>query len=426
MKVRELPLDKIQVGKRFRTEFGNIKDLAESLKEKGLIQPISVDENFNLLAGGRRYVAAQEAGLKKIPAVIRKTIDDLDAREVELFENIHRKDMTWQENLNLTAEIHKLMLEKYGEGWTQQRTADLLGASRSAVQDSVELAEAMEHIPEIADASTADQARKTYKRLIEKAIISDALSEAKGKTQKQVVKWANDHYKIGDVLKSIGVVADEVINFAEVDPPYGIDLKGKRKHKGEHLKNYNEIEAKDYPDFIRSIAKQVFRVLRAPAFCVWWYGPSWHDTVKEILLDVGFTLDEIPAIWYKPGGGVTNAPDSYLARQYEPFFVCRKGNATLRERGRGNVFPFPGVPPTQRIHSTERPVELIQEILRAFVLPGARIIVPFLGSGNTIIAGYKEGMLPFGWDLSQEHKDGFLARVAKEFPDDFNIQEADF
>ena len=97
----------------------------------------------------------------------------------------------------------------------------------------------------------------------------------------------------------------------------------------------------------------------------------------------------------------------------------------MRARGHSNVFPIPGVPPAQRIHATERPVELIREILKVFVYPGARVIVPFLGSGNTLIACYKEGMVGFGYDLSEKHKRGFLVRVAKEFPDDFNPEEQD-
>ncbi len=95
----------------------------------------------------------------------------------------------------------------------------------------------------------------------------------------------------------------------------------------------------------------------------------------------------------------------------------------LRARGRSNVFAIPGVPPSQRIHATERPIELMQEILKTFVYPGARVIIPFLGSGNTLIACYKEGMTGFGYDLSAEHKKGFLIRVAKTFPDDFNLKE---
>ena len=426
MKVKNVKISDIKIGKRFREDLGSLISLEESIKEKGLIQPITVSEDLKLAAGGRRLAACKNLGLKTIPAVIRKITDELDSREIEMFENLHRKDMTWQEQIRLTARIHELMKEKHGEDWSQHKTANLMGRSRAAVTDAVELASAMDIIPEIEESTTADMARRKYKRVVEHAIVNEALGEAIDKNQRKALVWASDHYMVGDVFKRIGVIADEVMHFAEVDPPYGIDLKKVRKQKGEHLGTYDEIDAKDYPDFIERIAKQVYRVLYANAFCIWWHGPTWSHTVITILRDVGFKVDDIPAIWYKPGGGVTNSPNTNLARTYEPFFVCTKGSPLLRSRGHSNVFPFPTVPPAQRIHATERPMELMRDLLNVFAYPGARVIVPFLGSGNTLIACYKEGMTGFGYDLSKEHKRGFLVRVAKEFPEDFNPEEQKF
>ncbi len=423
MKVKDIPISDITIKERFRRELGSLTSLSESIAEKGLIQPITVDIHLNLVAGARRHAAAKMAGLEKIPCVIRDIESELDAREIELFENLHRKEMEWQEQIRLTARIHNLMKEKHGDNWTQLKTSKLLGKSRAAVTDAVELAEAMDVIPELEESSTADMARKKYKRVIEEVIVKEALEEAKSKNQKKTILWASDHYIVGDVNKRIGTIADGVMHFAEVDPPYGIDLKKMRKGKGEHLGTYDEIDAKAYPAFIEETAKQVYRVLYPNAFCIWWHGPTWSSMVLGTLLNIGFKVDPIPAIWYKPGGGFTNSPNTKLARSYEPFFVCTKGEPMLRSRGRSNVYAIPGVPPAQRIHATERPVELMQELLKTFAYPQARVLIPFLGSGNTLIACYKEGMTGFGYDLSKEHKRGFLVRVAKQFPEDFNPEE---
>lgn len=419
MKVRDVPIADIRVGKRFRENLGSLNSLMESIQEKGLIQPITVSEKLHLVAGGRRLAACTELGIEKVPCIIRKIDSELDSRVIELFENIHRKDMEWQEQIRLTARVHDLMKEIHGENWTQKGTAKLLGRSRSAITDSVELSEALDVIPELEESGTADQARKKYKRLIEGIIVKEALAEAKEQGQEKAISWASDQFMVGDMFKRIGAIADGSMHFAEVDPPYAIDLKAVRKGKGKHLATYNEVDERHYADFIEGTAKEIFRVLDPNSFCVWWHGPTWAIVVQQILTRVGFKIDPIPAIWYKPGGGVTNSPNTKLARNYEPFFVCSKGDPILRARGRGNVFPVPGVPPTQRIHATERPVVLMQEILRTFAYPGARVIVPFLGSGNTLIACYKEGMTGYGYDLSEEHKKGFLIRIAKQFPKDF-------
>ena len=418
-KILEVPLEKIIVENRERIEMGDMDELAESIKTKGLIQPISINQNYKLLAGGRRYLAHELAGLPTIDCVMRETTDELDEREVELFENIHRKDMTWQEKLRATAAIHKLMQEKHGDKWNQRRTAALLGKSQAAINDALQLHEAMDIIPDIANMPTADAARKQVNRVLKDVKIARALGEVKAGGFSHN---ANDHYHIGDAVEGLSQVNNGVAHFAEVDPPYAIDLRGKRAGRNEGsdtspgIDTYNEIPVEAYPAFIRSVAFQTYRVLSDNAFCVWWFGPTWQHEVKTILREVGFHVDDIPAIWSK-GTGTTNNPNVYLSRAYEPFFVCRKGNPAIRQPGRLNVFPFPGVPASQRAHATERPVELIRDVLCTFAYPSARIVVPFLGSGNTLIAAYHEGMSGWGYDLSEAHRNRFLARVQEEFKD---------
>ena len=95
MDVRTLPVNQIRVGTRARTDLGDIDSLAQAIKEKGLIQPITVDSDLNLIAGGRRLEAHKLLGLTTIPAVIRKSEGKLDSLEIELMENAARKEMTW-------------------------------------------------------------------------------------------------------------------------------------------------------------------------------------------------------------------------------------------------------------------------------------------------------------------------------------------
>lgn len=96
--LRQLPLDQItpnpfQPRRSFQT--ASLESLAESLKERGAIQPIVVRPNgsgFQLIAGERRWRAAHRAGLKVIPAIIRPTTDE-ESLELALIENLHREDL---------------------------------------------------------------------------------------------------------------------------------------------------------------------------------------------------------------------------------------------------------------------------------------------------------------------------------------------
>jgi ParB/RepB/Spo0J family partition protein len=424
--LKTLPLDKLWLDEAdYRQDLGDLDELAGTIKEKGIIQPITVRKDGKVLAGRRRFRAAGIAGLTEIPCIIRDTADELDEREIELIENLHRKDPNWREQVNLLTRIHNLMIEKHGEGWTQERTAKLVGRARSAISDAVTLNKAMEIVPELANSTTADQARKRMNRLVEEATIARKLADANASDKPSPILYAADHYHVGNTIDGMRELRDGVAHFAEVDPPYAIDLKNHADEQwgGDGTDEYAEIDAKDYPKFIKTVAAQVYRCLDDHAWCVWWFGPSWHSVVLDALRGVGFKVDDIPAIWYKEGTpSLTAAPNVYLNRGYEPFFCCRKGAPELRGRGHNNVFVHAN-PHSGRDHVAQRPLPLMEDIVTTFAYPGARILVPFLGSGTTLIAAYKNGMTGWGYDLSEKHKRRFLYRVGEEFPELFTPKE---
>jgi DNA modification methylase len=64
-----------------------------------------------------------------------------------------------------------------------------------------------------------------------------------------------------------------------------------------------------------------------------------------------------------------------------------------------------------KVHPTERPIELMQDILQTFGHMGANVLVPFLGSGNTLLAAANLNMKAFGFDLSPEYKSEYILKV---------------
>src|SRR5262245_2522923 len=104
-KLKHIKIEDILFENRAREDYGDLEELKASITENGVIQPISVrSSDLRLLAGGRRYTACSELGFTTIPAIVLD-VDEIGAKEVELIENIHRKDFTWAERANLTAEI---------------------------------------------------------------------------------------------------------------------------------------------------------------------------------------------------------------------------------------------------------------------------------------------------------------------------------
>ena len=93
------------------------------------------------------------------------------------------------------------------------------------------------------------------------------------------------------------------------------------------------------------------------------------------------------------------------------FFYAKKGDPRIIRQGRTNVFGYKPVPVGQKIHPTERPKEMMQDILTTFVLEDSKVLVPFAGSGNTILAAYESNMIAVGFDIGVEHKEAYVARL---------------
>ena len=133
LKIIEVEPNKNQARKIFDEE--GIEELANSIKNYGVIQPIIVSKkqnHYEIIAGERRWRASKKAGLEEIPAIIRDD-DKRRNQEISLIENIQREDLNPIEK----ARGIKVLMQDYD--LTQQKVADILGKSRSAVANSVRL-----------------------------------------------------------------------------------------------------------------------------------------------------------------------------------------------------------------------------------------------------------------------------------------------
>ena len=110
-----LKIKDVKIGQRVRDEYGDMQALAESIQEHGLLHPIVVDSDYNLIAGCRRLLACERIGKKEIEAKVLEDISEKELRVLELEENIRRKDLTELEkskNLVELAEIKEKELEE--------------------------------------------------------------------------------------------------------------------------------------------------------------------------------------------------------------------------------------------------------------------------------------------------------------------------
>jgi ParB family transcriptional regulator, chromosome partitioning protein len=130
-----IPLELIEPNaEQPRTSLGNIEELAASIREKGVLEPILVrgigPNRYQIVSGERRFRAASLAGLDEIPA-IEMDLDDKETLEIALIENIQRKDLTpFEESEGFAA-----LQEKFG--YTHDKIAQVVGKSRTTITETL-------------------------------------------------------------------------------------------------------------------------------------------------------------------------------------------------------------------------------------------------------------------------------------------------
>jgi ParB family chromosome partitioning protein len=126
-----------------RAQLGNIEELASSVREKGVLEPILVrpvgPNRYQIISGERRYRAATMAGLDEIPA-IELDVDDKEQLEIALIENIQRKDLTAFEE----AEGFYVLQQKFG--YTHEKISQVIGKSRTTITETLMINEIPDRI----------------------------------------------------------------------------------------------------------------------------------------------------------------------------------------------------------------------------------------------------------------------------------------
>lgn len=206
-----------------------------------------------------------------------------------------------------------------------------------------------------------------------------------------------DSTMIDDVEKLMnGEKADMVFT----DPPYNINLKPKRGTHGK-IKNDNMSES-DFSEFLYNVFANCQAVTKIDTYLISFMGWSTISNFEKALKDCLYEIKSMP-IWKKNNFGI----GYYTRPQYEPFYLCLKGNPAKPDRAPSDVFEFSKVYKT--IHSCEKPVDMITSIVDTFK-GGELLYEPFCGSGSTLIACEKTNRKCYGMELDEHYCDVIIKR----------------
>ena len=135
--IKDIIRNKFQPRKYFDKE--SLEELSNSIRKQGVIQPIivrpdnSADGKYEIIAGERRWLASQNAGLNEVPVVILNNIDDVKSLEFAIVENVQRQDLNSIEE----AKGYQRLVDEFN--YNQEKLSELIGKSRSYIANSLRL-----------------------------------------------------------------------------------------------------------------------------------------------------------------------------------------------------------------------------------------------------------------------------------------------
>lgn len=251
--LQSLPLDRIRSGRyqpRTRMDEASLAELAESIKAQGVMQPILVrpvdDGGYEIIAGERRWRAAQRAGLRDIPALVR-VVPDQTALALSLIENIQRED------LNPLEEAHgiKRLIDEFG--LTHEAAALAIGRSRSAVTNLLRLTQLappvqalvlankldMGHARALLALPAAQQAAAAARLVAEGLSVRDAERLVRATLQPGTRRTKRGSHRAanGDLLRLEGELAEALGAAVRIEPT--------KKGSGRVVIRYSSLEQLD-------------------------------------------------------------------------------------------------------------------------------------------------------------------------------------
>lgn len=406
-------------------------ELSETIRDKGLMHALAMretSEGLVLVAGERRLRAITDMWMLggvlryngqivpegSIPYVTLGQLSPLQAEEAELEENLHRKDLTWQESAAAMAKLHRIrsaQAQLEGRIHTVADTAmEVKGRSDGSYQDSVrkDLIVARHlHNPEVMKAKSADEAFKILKRQ-ETAQRNVELAVSVGKTFNSSLHTAHNVNCLDWMEQCSAHTFDVILT----DPPYGMGADSFGDGGGGRLANNEHHYKDDYDHFFQLMSrwcKLAYTVAKPEAHAYVFCDLDNFHELKRLMQEAGWYVFRTPMVCTKPNSGRVPLPDEGPRRQYELILYAIKGHkkTTAIYPDVITTFADAGLQ-----HGAQKPVALFENLLQRSVRPGDKVLDSFAGSGTIFPAANTFKCAAVGLEMSTEYFGICLKRIA--------------
>jgi DNA modification methylase len=351
---------------------GQVAQIAASIKEFGWTNPILVDGESGVIAGHGRLLAARKLGQKEVPVIELKHMTESQKRAYVIADNQLAMNAGWDTTL-LSLELADLKEQGF--------EMDVLGFDPKELDNLLE--------PEQVDGLTDEDA------------VPEAPVEPKTKLG-DIYQLGNHRLMCGDStsIDAVEKLMDgQKADVLFTDPPYGIDFAPQR---GTHGKILNDaLTGTEFDDFLDDVFGAALLSMKPDTYAFVWTGWSKIGAFERSLGKY-FKIQAMH-VWVKNNFGI-----GYYSRpKHEPFYLCLNGKPVYPNKAPADVWDFAKVQKT--IHSCEKPVGLIQEILDVYH-KNSIVLDLFGGSGSTLIACEKTNRHAMLMELDPKYCDVIVKR----------------
>ena len=238
--ISDLVPNKYQPRRNF--DKSNLEDLTNSIKERGMIQPIIVRQSnddktkFEIIAGERRWLAAQKAGLHNVPVVVTEA-DDLKSLEFAIVENVQRHDLNPLEE----AQGYKKLIDEFS--YDQEKVSKFIGKSRSYIANSLRILTLPDDVIKLIESQhiTAGHAKILVgldnASFVANKIVEKKLSVRQTETFVQLFKKKRKKSKIS---KDTNIIALELSISNKIG--LNVDIQNNKRNKGKISFEYKDLD----------------------------------------------------------------------------------------------------------------------------------------------------------------------------------------
>jgi DNA modification methylase len=342
--IHKVAITEIKVGQRVRKEYGDLEALANSIGRYGQLQPIVLTDDNLLVAGERRLEAVKLIGQEYIEAVFRAELNETQLKELELEENIRRKDFTWPEEVTALADLYDLKQARYGarspngvvvdgapQGFGIKDAAAELDRSTAAISIDLQLARAIKEYPRLAEEKTKSAAFKRYKRMRELSLRQELAKRNAQSHDNEIDKMISEPMSAADIaerlasssvgegfdtpeeraasptlvkkagFKGYGILYNgdsryilrnlpsASVDCIITDPPYALALHGgdEAKTAGKRLIEYHGGLYDDDPhkviEMLDNVLRELARILKPNGHMYLFFHHKWYEDMYHML-----------------------------------------------------------------------------------------------------------------------------------------------